>query len=66
VEVENINDAILAAEMSVDIIMFDNMALNEIQKAVKMLEEKGSGIILSLKRQAAYPLKMLISMEGQE
>lgn len=41
VEVETVDDAVRAARMNVDIIMFDNMTVNEIQKAVKMLEEKG-------------------------
>lgn len=41
VEVETVDDAVRAAQMGVDIIMFDNMTVNEIQKAVKMLEEKG-------------------------
>jgi nicotinate-nucleotide pyrophosphorylase (carboxylating) len=40
VEVETVNDAIRAAQMGVDIIMFDNMTVNEIQRAVKSLEEK--------------------------
>jgi len=41
VEVETVDDAVRTAQMGVDIIMFDNMTVNEIQKAVKMLEEKG-------------------------
>ncbi len=41
VEVETIDDAVLAAKMGVDIIMFDNMTVNEIQKGIKILEEKG-------------------------
>ncbi len=41
VEVETIDDAVHAAKMKVDIIMFDNMTVKEIQKAVKTLEEKG-------------------------
>jgi nicotinate-nucleotide pyrophosphorylase (carboxylating) len=41
VEVETVDDSVMAAQMGVDIIMFDNMTVNEIQKAVKTLEEKG-------------------------
>ena len=41
VEVETVDDAVRAAKMGVDIIMFDNMTVNEIQKAIKTLEEKG-------------------------
>lgn len=40
VEVETVNDAVRAAQMGVDIIMFDNMTVNDIQRAVKSLEEK--------------------------
>ncbi|HEY6586472.1 MAG TPA: carboxylating nicotinate-nucleotide diphosphorylase, partial [Candidatus Methanoperedens sp.] len=41
VEVETVDDAVRAAKMGVDIIMFDNMTVKDIQKAVKTLEEKG-------------------------
>lgn len=41
VEVETVDDAVLAANMGVDIIMFDNMTIKEIQKAINILEEKG-------------------------
>jgi nicotinate-nucleotide pyrophosphorylase (carboxylating) len=41
VEVETVDDAVRAAQMGVDIIMFDNMTVNEMIKAVKSLEEKG-------------------------
>ncbi|MFZ3167865.1 MAG: carboxylating nicotinate-nucleotide diphosphorylase [Candidatus Methanoperedens sp.] len=41
VEVETVDDAVRAAKMGVDIIMFDNMTVKDIQKAVKILEEKG-------------------------
>jgi len=40
VEVETVDDAVRAAQMGVDIIMFDNMNDNEIIKAVKSLKEK--------------------------
>jgi len=40
VEVETVADAVRAAQMGVDIIMFDNMNANEIIKAVKSLKEK--------------------------
>lgn len=48
VEVETVDDAVIAANMGADIIMFDNMTVKEIQKAVNRLEEKGlrDGIIL--------------------
>ncbi|NJD53293.1 MAG: carboxylating nicotinate-nucleotide diphosphorylase [Candidatus Methanoperedens sp.] len=41
VEVETADDAVIAANMGADIIMFDNMTVKEIQKAVNILEEKG-------------------------
>ncbi|MDD5474000.1 MAG: carboxylating nicotinate-nucleotide diphosphorylase [Candidatus Methanoperedens sp.] len=41
VEVENADSAVRAAEMNVDIIMFDNMRPDEIAKTVKILEENG-------------------------
>jgi nicotinate-nucleotide pyrophosphorylase (carboxylating) len=40
VEVENLEDAIRAAEMGADIIMLDNMPPDEIENAVKILKEK--------------------------
>lgn len=48
IEVEDIDSAIRAAEMGVDIIMFDNMAPGEIEDAIKALAEKGlrDGIVL--------------------
>ena len=41
VEVETVDDAVRAAKMGVDIIMFDNMTVKEIQTAVNILEESG-------------------------
>ncbi|HEY9204606.1 MAG TPA: carboxylating nicotinate-nucleotide diphosphorylase [Candidatus Methanoperedens sp.] len=41
VEVEDVDSAVRAAELGVDIIMFDNMAAGEIRKSIKMLGEKG-------------------------
>ncbi|HEY9206551.1 MAG TPA: carboxylating nicotinate-nucleotide diphosphorylase [Candidatus Methanoperedens sp.] len=41
VEVEDVDSAVSAAELGVDIIMFDNMAADEIRKSIKMLGEKG-------------------------
>lgn len=41
VEVETVDDAVRAAQRGVDIIMFDNMTVKEIIKAVKSLKEKG-------------------------
>lgn len=41
VEVENADSAVRAAQMGVDIIMFDNMPPVEIEKAVDILKEKG-------------------------
>ncbi len=48
VEVEDVDDAILAAEMGVDIIMFDNMPVDKIEESIKGITEKGlrDGIIL--------------------
>ncbi len=41
VEVEDVDSALCAAEMEVDIIMFDNMPAGEIERIVKILSEKG-------------------------
>lgn len=41
VEVENADSALSAAELGVDIIMFDNMPPFEIEKVVRILKEKG-------------------------
>jgi nicotinate-nucleotide pyrophosphorylase (carboxylating) len=48
VEVEDTDSAIRAAKLGADIIMFDNMAADEIEKSIKKLEEKGlrQGLIL--------------------
>jgi nicotinate-nucleotide pyrophosphorylase (carboxylating) len=41
VEVENLSDLILAADLGADIIMFDNMSTPEIEKGVRLLQQKG-------------------------
>lgn len=41
VEVEGIGDMLRAAELGVDIIMFDNMEPSEIRRGVEVLQEKG-------------------------
>lgn len=41
VEVTNASDAIAAAEAGADIIMFDNMTLEEIQRAIEELRKRG-------------------------
>ncbi len=48
VEVETVDDAVLAAGSGVDIIMFDNMTVNKIKESIKTLTKKGlrEGIIL--------------------
>lgn len=48
VEVENLDDAVLAAELGVDIIMFDNMTVDKIKESINALTEKGlrNGIVL--------------------
>lgn len=48
VEVEELESAIHAAELGVDIMMFDNMTVEEIERTIKSLDEKGfrKGIIL--------------------
>ncbi len=48
VEVETINDAIRAAQLGVDIIMFDNMTADKIKESIKSIAEKElrEGIIL--------------------
>lgn len=48
VEVETVDDAVLAAELGVDIIMFDNMTVNKIKESIKKLTKKRlrDGIIL--------------------
>jgi nicotinate-nucleotide pyrophosphorylase (carboxylating) len=47
VEVENIEDAIKAAEFGADIVMLDNMSPEEVKKVVELYKEKGySGKVL--------------------
>jgi nicotinate-nucleotide pyrophosphorylase (carboxylating) len=48
VEVETVDDAIRAAELGVDIIMFDNMTVDKINESMRSITEKGlrEGIIL--------------------
>ena len=41
VEVESIEDALKAAELDVDIIMFDNMSAKDVKAGVQLLEEHG-------------------------
>jgi nicotinate-nucleotide pyrophosphorylase (carboxylating) len=41
VEVETVDDAIRAAELGVDIIMFDNMTADKIEESIKSITEKG-------------------------
>ncbi|MDP2841161.1 MAG: carboxylating nicotinate-nucleotide diphosphorylase [Candidatus Methanoperedens sp.] len=41
VEVETVDDAIHAAELGVDIIMFDNMTADKIEESIKSITEKG-------------------------
>jgi nicotinate-nucleotide pyrophosphorylase (carboxylating) len=41
VEVENLDDMVRAAELGVDIIMFDNMDPSEIQRGIEILRDKG-------------------------
>jgi nicotinate-nucleotide pyrophosphorylase (carboxylating) len=41
VEIENLSDLVLAANLGADIIMFDNMAPAEIEKGVQLLQQKG-------------------------
>lgn len=41
VEIENLSDLVLAADLGADIIMFDNMAPPEIEKGVRMLQQRG-------------------------
>jgi len=41
VEAENIESALRAAELGVDIVMFDNMPANEIKRCIELLREKG-------------------------
>ncbi len=48
VEVESVDEAVLAAGLGVDIIMFDNMTIDEIKESINAITEKGlrNGIIL--------------------
>lgn len=50
VEVENIDEAVRAAELGVDIIMFDNMSPAEVKECVQVLIERGlrAGVILEV------------------
>ncbi|GFO97266.1 quinolinate phosphoribosyl transferase [groundwater metagenome] len=48
VEVENVDDAVRAAMLGVDIIMFDNMTVDKIEESINTITKKGlrEGIIL--------------------
>ena len=48
VEVEDMDSAVRAAKLGVDIIMFDNMTPEDIEKSIRSLDEKGlrEGLIL--------------------
>ncbi|OPY26365.1 MAG: nicotinate-nucleotide pyrophosphorylase [Methanocella sp. PtaU1.Bin125] len=46
IEVESVGDAVLAAELGADIIMFDNMKPNAIAKGVKKVKGINAGIII--------------------
>lgn len=48
VEVKSIDEALRAAELKVDIIMFDNMTVAEVRECVRLLTERGlrDGLIL--------------------
>jgi nicotinate-nucleotide pyrophosphorylase (carboxylating) len=48
VEVETVDDAVLAAGLGVDIIMFDNMTVDKIEESINAITKKGlrKGIIL--------------------
>ncbi len=48
VEVNTVEQAVEAAEMGVDVIMFDNMRPNDIEEAIELLKKKGlrKGVIL--------------------
>jgi len=48
IEVENVDDAVRAATLGVDIIMFDNMTVDKIAQSIRSITEKGlrKGIIL--------------------
>ncbi len=48
VEVESVEDALRAAELGVDIIMFDNMSVNAVKEGVQLLTDRGfrSGLLL--------------------
>lgn len=60
VEVENIESAIKVAEMGVDIIMLDNMSPDEIEKAIKILKEKGLRDNLLLEASGGITLKNIV------
>ncbi len=60
VEVENVESAIKVAEMGVDIIMLDNMSPDEIEKAIKILKEKGLRDNLLLEASGGITLKNIV------
>lgn len=60
VEVENADDAVEAAGLGVDIIMFDNMTNLEIEKAVRILEEKGLRDNILLEASGGITLENLV------
>jgi nicotinate-nucleotide pyrophosphorylase (carboxylating) len=41
VEVSNVEDALVAAEAGVDIIMFDNFSPKQIEKTIRLMKKKG-------------------------
>ncbi len=60
VEVENADDAVRAAALGVDIIMFDNMSHLEIEKAVRILKEKGLRANILLEASGSITLENLV------
>lgn len=60
VEVENVESAIKVAKMGVDIIMLDNMSPDEIEKAIKILKEKGLRDNLLLEASGGITLKNIV------
>ncbi len=64
VEVRDADSAVSAAGMGVDIIMFDNMAAVEIQKAIEMMYEKGTRDNIILEASGSISLDNIAEYAG--
>ncbi|HIE31011.1 MAG TPA: nicotinate-nucleotide diphosphorylase (carboxylating), partial [Methanosarcinales archaeon] len=61
IEVESINDAVRAAKLGADAIMFDNMDAGSIKEAISMLNEKGLRDSVILEASGGISMDNLVS-----